>query len=157
MKTSQAFVVLAVTLAAAIGCGKNDKSAATSKTQGAAEIFALRSQCAQLGDSLLAQGVHGQDVLAEQKSKYSPGNNRCYVELDFSPADAGAPDYQSTRYLYDGQTKQVLAWVRMERDGDGAEKIACTINDSADLWVPDSTACDLVSAKITDVMTDDRK
>jgi hypothetical protein len=157
MNPSRIFLVLALSLLALSGCGKNDKSATAPKTQSAAEIFALRSQCAQLGDSLLAEGVHGPDVRAEQKSKYSPGNNRCYVELDFSPADAGAPDYQSTRYLYDGQTKQVLAWVRMERDGNGAEKTGCTINDSADLWVPDSTACDLVSTKITDVMADDRK
>jgi hypothetical protein len=105
----------------------------------------------------LAEGVHGPDVRAEQKSRYSTGNNPCYVGLDFLPADAAAPDYQSTRYLYDGQTKQVLAWVRMDRDGDGRENTGCTINDSADLWVPDSTACDLVSAKITEVMTDDRK
>jgi hypothetical protein len=83
MKLSRALLVLAVILAAAVGCGKDEKAGSS-----ASEIFALRSQCAELGKKLLAGGVHGQDVQATQKSNYSQQINRCYVELDFSPADA---------------------------------------------------------------------
>ena len=108
----------------------------------ATEVFNLRSQCAALAGRLLAGGVHGPDVQARQKSNYSPVNNRCYVELDFSPADASSPDYQATRYLYDGQTGEMLAWYRVDRNGDGgAENTACSITDNnANLWVPDTTA-----------------
>ncbi len=149
MKMSRTFLVLAVILAAAVGCGKNENAGSS-----ASEIFALRSQCAELAKKLLAGGVHGSDVQARQKSNYNQVNNRCYVELDFSPADAGSAEYQATRYLYDGQTGEMLAWSRVDRNGDGAENAACSITDNTNLWVPDRNACDEVNAKITDVMTD---
>ena len=153
MQSSRTLLVLAVVLAAAVGCGKNENGGSS-----ATEIFALRSQCAELGKKLLAGGVHGPDVQARQKSNYSQQINRCYVELDFSPADAGSPDYQATRYLYDGQTGEMLAWYRVDRNGDGgAENTACSITDNnTNLWVPDTTVCDDVNAKITEVMTDNR-
>jgi hypothetical protein len=149
MKSSRASLVLAVVLAAAVGCGKDEKAGSS-----ATEIFALRSQCADLAKKLLAGGVHGANVQARQKSNYNAENNRCYVELDFSPADSRSADYQATRYLYDGQTGEMLAWYRVDRSGDGAENTACSITDNANLWVPDRTACDDVNAKITEVMAD---
>jgi hypothetical protein len=159
MKSSRALLVLAVILAAAAGCGRNEKSGSDrqgSEGTSATEIFDLRSRCAELAQKLLDGGVHGPSVQAGQKSSYSPANNRCYVELDFSTADASSPEHQSTRYLYDGQTKQVLAWYRVDRDGDNAEKTNCSISDNTSMWVPDSTDCEAVNAKITEMMADDR-
>lgn len=150
MKSSRAFLVLV--LVAAAGCGKNEKTGSS-----ATEIFALRSQCADLAKKLLAGGVHGADVQATQKSNYSQGNNRCYVELDFSPADSGSQDYQATRYLYDGQTGEVLAFYRADRNGAGQENAACSIVNIPALWVSDDTNCNLVNAKITEAMTDNGK
>lgn len=155
MKSSLA-LVLTISLAALSACGKDEKSSSSSGSS-AAEIFAMRTQCTKLGEDLLAQGVRPSSVRAEQKSKYDSGDNRCYVELDFSPADPTASDYQSTRYLYDGQTKQVLAFYRQDHQGDGPAQLACSVSNNPKLWVPDPTACDLVFAKITDVMADNGK
>ena len=159
MKPSRALLVLAVVLAAAASCGRNEKSGSDrhgSEGPSATEVFDLRSRCAELAQKLLDGGVHGPFVQAGQKSSYSPVNNRCYVELDFTTADASSPEHQSTRYLYDGQTKQVLAWYRVDGDGDNAEKTNCSISDNTGIWVPDSTDCEAVDAKITEVMADDR-
>ena len=152
MASPRIALALTFSLLALAGCDKSEKS-------GNAETFALRSQCADLGEKLLAGGVHGDDVRAAQKTNYSALNNRCYVEITFVTADAGAPDYKSMRYLYDGQSKQVLAWTRMDRQGSGAEQMSCSMDENANLGSqqPNSGSdCVYINSKINEALRDTR-
>lgn len=75
----------------------------------ATEVFNLRSQCAKLGDVLLDEDVIGLALRKDVASHYNPKTNRCYVEVTVMPVDETSPD--SSDYLYDGQTKEMLAYM----------------------------------------------
>jgi len=70
----------------------------------AKEIFELRSACADLGQKILDDDVHSPELYVEQVSHYNPSTNRCYVEVTSSYSGK-----EIRRYLYDGQTKEMLA------------------------------------------------
>lgn len=77
----------------------------------ATEVFHLRSECAILGNKILEENVVGRALTQSQNSHYNPMTNGCYVELTVQTADLSAPEkeaYYST-YLYDGQTREMLA------------------------------------------------
>jgi hypothetical protein len=67
----------------------------------ATEVFNLRSKCAELGEKILKQSGYLYDVL----SHYDVRTNRCYVELTEHSLKENIYD----RYLYDGQTEEILA------------------------------------------------
>jgi len=72
-------------------------------------IFNLRSKCAQLGKEIDEWSTHDKTVLQSVVSNYSRKDNRCYVDLRYlvlSGEMAGWDD----RTLYDGQTRQALAY-----------------------------------------------
>jgi hypothetical protein len=80
----------------------NTPSAAQQRTfqpPTATEVFDLRSRCAALGEKLLKDNF----TSGSQLSHYNPTTNRCYVELTAGSALLG-------RSLYDGQTKELLAY-----------------------------------------------
>jgi len=80
----------------------------------ATEVFHLRSECAQLGEKLLAANVVGIALTHDQVSHYDPKTNRCYVQVTVQTNDpTKSGDYYAT-YLYDGQTSEMLAWGRIE-------------------------------------------
>ena len=63
----------------------------------------LRSRCAELGGKIL-EGIDApRHPTLSQVSHYDPRTNRCYVEV----TEQSGSTYH--RYLYDGQTKEVLA------------------------------------------------
>lgn len=80
----------------------------------AAEEVRLPSACAASGEQILASNFIRSAVYQEQFSRYSPKTNRCYVEMRVQTID---PDEQSDRfaqYLYDGQTKEMLAFAQIQ-------------------------------------------
>ena len=81
----------------------------------ATEVFHLRSECATLGEKILEDSPVGSALSQSQVSHYDPQTNRCYVELTVQTADAQAPvsDYLGRRYLYDGQTRELLAFAEI--------------------------------------------
>ena len=86
-----------------------------SNVPAAAEIFALRSKCAELGEKLLAGNIIGNALTQSQISHYNPATNRCYVELDVHMADLDKFDEYNTRNVFDGQTGELLARVENKK------------------------------------------
>src|SRR5471032_183950 len=94
--------------------GMSLAEAQTNQLPTATEIFNLRSLCTSLGEKLLQENVLEPDFAHQQTSHYQPRTNRCYVEINVHSANNISPDYQLTRYLYDGQTKELLAMSKVE-------------------------------------------
>src|SRR6516225_1399891 len=64
-----------------------------------------QSKCAELGEEILDQQPFKSRTFPSQASRYDPRTNRCYVELTVLTDDINTIH----RYLYDGQTKEMLA------------------------------------------------
>lgn len=97
-----------------VGCGKTalDSSSISNRhvtLPTASEVFELRSKCAALGDKMMSENVIDPALAQEVNSHYNPSTNRCYVELDVHNADLSAPKYKLSKFLYDGQTSELLA------------------------------------------------
>jgi hypothetical protein len=74
----------------------------------ATEVSNLRSKCAEVGEKMLGGG--NTEVLTKsQRSRYDPRTNRCYVELIVQTANPTKPPNFFHRFLFDGQTKEMLA------------------------------------------------
>jgi hypothetical protein len=89
----------------------------TSTVATATEIFNLRSRCADLGQKIMDSNVIGPALTQSQVSHYDPRSNRCYVRLDLNTADLSVPPEKALRssFLYDGQTGEMLATIRVDR------------------------------------------
>jgi hypothetical protein len=110
----------------------------------ATEVFHLRSECAALGEKIPSSPTIAPGITVSPISHYEPRTNRCYVVLN--TVDAPQPfTHASRRYLFDGQTGEMLAYTDV-RDG---EKSAA-IGDKRAGW-------DEVSQYIDTMMADDRK
>jgi hypothetical protein len=76
----------------------------------ATELFNLRSACAKLAQKMsnedMAHGAHWADAMVT--SRYDSATDHCYVEAD-SRGIAGDINGQYDTFLYDGQTKELLA------------------------------------------------
>jgi hypothetical protein len=120
----------------------------------ATEVFNLRSRCAQLGDTLLAEQNAGMGpaLYADAKSHYDPRTTRCYVEVDVSTANLSDPNFETTQRIYDGQTKENLAWYTTKgpahRENDKCAEY---------LDMPIGGTCEQINAKILEIMTDNRQ
>lgn len=115
----------------------------------ASEVFALRSKCAELADKILENNIIGNALTQDVKSHYAPDTNRCYVELDVSAADLTQfNEHPYSRYLYDGQTKEILATSKREKD-----------LKTGMIFVPNDMLAgyDKANAMIDSLMADDRK
>jgi hypothetical protein len=75
----------------------------------------LRAACAAAGEQILAGNVMRSAVYQEQFSRYSAWTNRCYVEMRVQTMPEENAD-RIGRYLYDGQTKELLAFAQI-KDG----------------------------------------
>lgn len=87
----------------------------------ATEVFNLRSKCAELGEKIMKNTVVADALKKDQLSHYEPKTNRCYVQLTIWNADLAKGNDYFQRYLFDGQTGQVMAAMRREkgtRSGD---------------------------------------
>jgi nitrate reductase alpha subunit len=124
----------------------------------ATEVFNLRSKCAELGEKImkntaLRDELKRDELKKDQLSRYDPKTNRCYVQLTVWNANLAKGDDYFQRYLYDGQTGQVLAAMRREhgvRSGD------IYIDPSPLSGNPDELYLD-ASLFISKTMADDRQ
>ena len=105
-----------------VSCDRNASTAtkvptpvSTNQLPTATEIFHLRSECAQLGQQILSDNVVGRALTQSQVSNYNETTNRCYVELTVQSADMTKPQEVMRRYLFDGQTKELLATSGVEK------------------------------------------
>lgn len=74
----------------------------------ASEVFNLRTRCAEIAEKMVNDDAHGAAVSITGTSHYNPKTNRCYVLLDSSGVDD--PVKLNHQYLFDGQTKDMLAF-----------------------------------------------
>lgn len=89
--------------------GKVVPTTISSRAPMATELFNLRSKCEELAQKLDADMLHGDALAQDHTSHYSLADNRCYVELDVHSIDKFEDN--NSRYLYDGQTRDLLAWI----------------------------------------------
>jgi hypothetical protein len=80
----------------------------------AAEIIQLRSTCAALGQQILEGNFIRLALYQEQFSRYNPRTNRCYVEMRVQTADPNKHSDRFGQYLYDGQTREMLAFAQIQ-------------------------------------------
>jgi hypothetical protein len=73
-----------------------------------------QSQCAELGEKIMEENDIG--MALSQVSRYDPRTNRCYVELIVLTADPTKSKGIFHRYLFDGQTKELLASASRDND-----------------------------------------
>ena len=78
----------------------------------AIDEFQLRSKCAECGNQIMNDNIIGSALTQSQVSTYNPRMRRCYVELTVQSVDL-SNKYFST-YLYDGQTKNLLAFATIK-------------------------------------------
>jgi hypothetical protein len=78
-----------------------------------AEEARLRAACAAAGEQILAGNLIRSAVYQEQFSRYSAQANRCYVEMRVQTMPEENAD-RIGRYLYDGQTKELLAFAQIK-------------------------------------------
>jgi hypothetical protein len=100
-----------------LAASTSSAAAQQQRTPTATEVFNLRSRCAALGERILEGNTIGSALTQSQVTHYEPRTNRCYVELTIQTADASKPidQHYHHRVLYDGQTKEMLAWALIER------------------------------------------
>ena len=79
-----------------------------------AEVVQLRSACDAVGQQILDGNFVRSALYQEQFSRYSPHTNRCYVEMRVQTGDLGNRSDRFGRYLYDGQTRELLAFAQIQ-------------------------------------------
>jgi hypothetical protein len=96
------------------GCSKPAVSAAPPSFQPptATEVFNLRSKCQQLGEALDESTPYGANWRRDLTTNYNPRTNRCYVEM----TDSNDTTKEYLQNLYDGQTKDLLAYTKTHGD-----------------------------------------
>ena len=82
----------------------------------ATEVFNLRSKCAELGEKIMKNTVVGDGLTKDQLSHYEPKTNRCYIQLTIWNANLTNGEENFEQSLLDGQTGQVLAKIRREKE-----------------------------------------
>src|SRR5260370_14687977 len=119
----------------------------------AAEVFNLRSKCAELGEKIMKNTVIRDDLKKEELSHYEPKTNRCYVRLTVWNATLGKGDEYFQQYLFDGQTGQMLAAIHREngvKSGDIYSDPSPAQGNSDEMYLD-------ASIFISQTMADDRQ
>ncbi len=88
----------------------------------AAEEVRLRAACAAAGEQILAGNFISSAAYQEQFSRYSLRSNRCYVEMRIETVDLDEHSDRFGRYLYDGHTKELLAFAQI-KDGKKSGRV----------------------------------
>lgn len=78
------------------------------------EDVQLRSTCAAWAQEILEGNFIRSALYQEQFSHYSPSANRCYVEIRLQTGELNEHSHRVGRYLYDGQTKEMLAFAQVQ-------------------------------------------
>jgi hypothetical protein len=80
----------------------------------ATEDVHLRSSCAAWAQQILEGNFIRSALYQEQFSHYSASTNRCYVEIRVQTGELNEYSHRFGRYLYDGQTKEMLAFAQIQ-------------------------------------------
>ncbi len=84
----------------------------------AEQAYRLQDDCTRRGEQILADDAVGSALTEEQISRYNPTTNRCYVRVEthaINLKDWDKADISTN--LYDGQTKELLAYVIVKPGG----------------------------------------
>jgi len=119
----------------------------------AAEVSQLRSTCAALGQQILEGNFVRSALYQEQFSRYNPRTNRCYVEMRVQTADPNKHSDRFGQYLYDGQTREMLAFAQIQ-NGKKSGRVFDLHHRTTSF---ENAGWDDASQYISTVMTDDRK
>jgi hypothetical protein len=119
----------------------------------ATEIFRLRSECAALGRKILDENIVGPALTQTQISRYNPLTNRCYVELNAQTADNTKKMTYFHTVLYDGQTGEMLASLKIEN----GQKSGMVFDRNHQTKTVVNAGWDDARDDIDEMMTDDRK
>jgi hypothetical protein len=84
----------------------------------ATEVFHLRAECEKLGEKILHEDFHGPALTISQISSYNPKTNRCHVTLTTQHSDLSQSGLFLHVTLYDGQTKEILAFYKIDNNGE---------------------------------------
>jgi hypothetical protein len=80
----------------------------------AEEAYRLQDDCSRRGAAILRDNVIGSALAQEQVSRYNATTNRCYVRLDVHALRLDEwQKYDTSFNLYDGQTGEMLAYIRI--------------------------------------------
>jgi hypothetical protein len=104
-----------LSFAAAIAAERIEQPPATEEAR-------LRSACAASGEQILAGNFMRSAVYQEQFSRYSMQRNRCFVEMRVQTIMPEENSDRVGRYLYDGQTKELLAFAHI-KDGKKSGRV----------------------------------
>jgi hypothetical protein len=75
----------------------------------AEQAYRLQDDCTRRGEAILKDSVVGPALTQEQVSRYNATTNRCYVRLEVHAMNLSEWDkHDSSTYLFDGQTKEML-------------------------------------------------
>jgi hypothetical protein len=74
----------------------------------------LHAVCDAWGQQILQGNFIRSALYQEQFSRYSPSTNRCYVEMRVETIDPNKDVDRFGQYLYDGQTKEMLAFAQIQ-------------------------------------------
>ena len=98
----------------------------------AEQAYRLQDDCSRHGEKILRENIIGPVLTQEQVSRYNATTNRCYVRLDVHAKDLSEWDkYDNSTYLWNGQTKELLAHFTHKPNGKtaylgfGCGDIAC--------------------------------
>ena len=78
------------------------------------EVVEQHSTCAAWGREILERNFIRSALYQEQFSRYNPRTNRCYVEMRVQTVDPNKDSDRLGRYLYDGQTREMLAFAQIQ-------------------------------------------
>ena len=119
----------------------------------ALEPFQLHSACASVGQQILEGNFIGSALYQEQFSRFNPRTNHCYVEMRVQTADLNKHSDRFARYLYDGQTREMLAFAQIQ-NGKKSGRVYDLHHRTASF---ENAGWDDASEYIYAMMTDDRR
>jgi hypothetical protein len=84
----------------------------------AEQAYSLKDDCTRRGEAILREDEIGPVLTKDQVSRYNPTTNKCYVRLEVHAMNLREwGKYDNTTSLYDGQTKELLAYVMVRPGG----------------------------------------
>jgi hypothetical protein len=119
----------------------------------AAEDVQLRSACDASALQILEGNFIRSALYQEQFSRYSPMTNRCYVEIRVQTGELNERSDRFGRYLYDGQTREMLAFAQIQ-NGKKSGKVFDLHHRTSSF---DNAGWDDASEYIYTVMAGDRR
>jgi hypothetical protein len=102
---------------------------------------------------MLEENTVGIALTQSQVSHYEPRTNRCYIAITVQTANMNVTSALIRRSLYDGQTKELLAWTSWER----GRKAGMVYDKQHKMTTWANGGWDDADAYIEGMMADDRR